>query len=554
MARGMPKTLWRSTLVELWRLVALTASVSVTVIAFGAAIKPMADGKLEAVDALKFIALAMLPMLAYALPFAAGFSATLVYHRMAQDNEMTAAQAGGISLRLLLVPALLTGMALGGVLTALNEQAIPRFLRRMQQLVSVDVGKLLDIEIGRGRSVTIPGTSVQLLADLSLKSRPDPGTGATDLVRLSRPFLVEIEKGTGEVSSIASASRADLWFFPGAGDEEKGRGVLHARLRGAMSMTPKQGASQWRFDDSAEADLAVPNLFGDNPKFLTSGELRRLRTTPERIDKVDAARRALALDLAQQAGLEEIRGSLEAKGVFVFEDENSRRVTLRAGGLSRENKGWTLRPAKGAEEVEVDMPADPSGEARRLILGAKSATLRADAGEGSRVLRVSLALQRVRTRAAGTDAGGERAQVAVGGLTIPSRPDDAALALGSAALLDRAAGVSDAGVGEKAGVLRASIWRLGNEVTAKQHERAALAASCFVMVLTGAVTAVRLSRSQPLTVYLWTFFPALACLVTISGGQQTVRSGAMWGLGVLWAGVLMLLVYTLLVYRSLARH
>ena len=50
--------------------------------------------------------LAMVPMLQYVLPFAAGFGATLAYHRQTSENELTAAKASGVSHRALLMPAL----------------------------------------------------------------------------------------------------------------------------------------------------------------------------------------------------------------------------------------------------------------------------------------------------------------------------------------------------------------------------------------------------------------------------------------------------------------
>jgi hypothetical protein len=98
------------------------------------------------------------------------------------------------------------------------------------------------------------------------------------------------------------------------------------------------------------------------------------------------------------------------------------------------------------------------------------------------------------------------------------------------------------------------VSQLLRDVTAKQHERWAFAVSCFIMTLTGAVMALRYAQRLPLTVYLWTFFPAIVCLVTISGGQQTARSNPMAGLALMWSGVVALGLYTFVSYRRLARH
>src|SRR5262245_2217447 len=84
-------TMWRHTRLDLIKLVVLSTSVLVLVIAIGAAVKPLSDGALQPQDLPKFLMIACVPMLAYALPFAAGFAATLVYYRVAHENEAVAA-------------------------------------------------------------------------------------------------------------------------------------------------------------------------------------------------------------------------------------------------------------------------------------------------------------------------------------------------------------------------------------------------------------------------------------------------------------------------------
>ena len=80
----MPWILWRHLLAELLKVLVLTAAVIVVVVAFGAAIKPLADNSLGPGSVLKYVSLAMVPMLQFALPFAAGFAATIVVHRLAE--------------------------------------------------------------------------------------------------------------------------------------------------------------------------------------------------------------------------------------------------------------------------------------------------------------------------------------------------------------------------------------------------------------------------------------------------------------------------------------
>src|SRR5436189_6437075 len=124
----MPWLLYRYILRDLLRVVGLTASVLVTVIAFGATIKPLAnDTLLDAAQTAKYLGLAIVPMLQFALPFAAGFGATLSLHRMTIDNEIQAMSASGISYRRILLPSAALGLTLTLVMVVLTQWVLPQF-------------------------------------------------------------------------------------------------------------------------------------------------------------------------------------------------------------------------------------------------------------------------------------------------------------------------------------------------------------------------------------------------------------------------------------------
>jgi hypothetical protein len=55
-------------------------------------------------------------------------------------------------------------------------------------------------------------------------------------------------------------------------------------------------------------------------------------------------------------------------------------------------------------------------------------------------------------------------------------------------------------------------------------------------------------------VYLWSFFPALIAVITISAGQQASHQSGLWGLGLLWSGVGVLVVYAGVAFWSVRRH
>ena len=109
----MPWRFYRYMLADVLRQFSITAVILVIVIAFGAAIKPLSsDSLLTGWDTFKYLAFAVVPMLQFALPFAAAFAATMGLHRMAQDNELNAMAVSGQSYVRLLAPMALFGVIL----------------------------------------------------------------------------------------------------------------------------------------------------------------------------------------------------------------------------------------------------------------------------------------------------------------------------------------------------------------------------------------------------------------------------------------------------------
>ncbi|MFZ9882462.1 MAG: LptF/LptG family permease, partial [Phycisphaerales bacterium] len=123
----MPRILFRHIVADLCRIMLLTAAVLVSVIAFGAAIRPIMQNLLGADDVLQYVGLASVPMLQFALPFAGAFAGTIVYARLAADNEILAMSAAGLSYRKVLLPAAALGVVLLLGMAVLVDVGVPRF-------------------------------------------------------------------------------------------------------------------------------------------------------------------------------------------------------------------------------------------------------------------------------------------------------------------------------------------------------------------------------------------------------------------------------------------
>lgn len=548
--------------IELWRHVLLITAVLVLVTAFGATVQHYAKGQLTAVDTLKFMGLAAVPMLAYAIPFSGALAGTLAYHRMAQDREIMAAQAGGMSLVALLMPAIVTGVVLTASLGVLSEQVIPRFLQRMGEVASGQAAGLISRAIERGEAVQVEG--FLLYADQVFTPEVDqPGVQA-HLVLLGA-HLVKLDP-EGEMVSWGAAERADLYVMkpreiteadlvsadeaPGAPGERVSEVIY--RVREAVGDAGRLADGKvGEFQDT----LFMPGGAGDRPKFLTWGEMRRAYENPDPLGPIDAARRDLAFHLALRMVIERTVGELRGGGAVQMLGADGSTLVLRAGGIEwdDDSQAWRLAQ-RGSQPIVVERYRPERGGSRSFDrFEIERATIEANlTGDPSnRGMELMLLGENVRTAVAqgpdtGSRVGGVREEMTLGPLKVESDPVSQMLAMSSNELLAAVAAHNERWGGEDPFLtpptedLRKRIAKTRREILGTHQERLALSASALILAIAGAVAAIRFQEAPPLTAYLAAFLPALAMVLVISTGQEMVEDYGVVGLPLLWGGPLVL--------------
>lgn len=561
-----PRTLWRYIAIEIWRVVLITAAVLLCVVSFSAVIKFLAEGKLGPVDAVRFMGVIAVPMLHYTLPFAAGFGATLAYHRMVADGEIFAAYASGIGHRSVLMPAVLAALVMGGGLAYLNQRVIPKMLEASQRMITADIAKIVSASIESSQSISFD--SFLLHAGAVKRFGPDSSSGATERMMLTDVVAVEFDR-KGVIRSEATARRAWLWIFPPGGPDpmpgvSPGVGYVRMRLEEGVGFS---GGQLVRFSELAPDPWLLPDSFSNDPKFYSNSEMQTLRERPELMSGVEQRRVRLAQRLAERQTMAEIKGSLQTSGRAKLTDATGQSLILRGSDVRlTPERRWAVVPGAPGKPIEVDRFL-PDGTLARYAAKAAEIVTQAVETEGQAELSARLNLSEVSTVSGSSGisgssvngVSGDRAQLSLGPLYSASRPLTDLIAQPSGALLDMARPFTerdqpDLFVSEATGDLTKSIGKLNREILSKIHERWAMSATCLVMAVAGAVTAMRLGGALPLTVYLWSFIPALAGVITITSGQQLTHDMGVPGLFVLWGGVGLLVVYTVISYLHVARH
>jgi lipopolysaccharide export system permease protein len=490
-----PLTLWRFLLAELLRTLLIATAVVVVVASFAVSVRWLANGTLGPLEALKLMALAAVPMLQYALPFAGGFAATLAYHRMSQDNELTACYAGGVSHRRVLVPAGALGVVLGAGLFVMADQVMPRFLRQMQELITDDATRLLQAAIGRGQALE-RGNQL-LYADKLVERQPQPGSGAYRHFLLQGVVAVELDSQRNVKRELA-APLAEVWLFhdtvsawegategadAGGADAGGGRfagvgGTLGGReqvTRVFMRLKdPLAGRGETAVGtaDSTEVRMTLPSAFRDDPKYLSWAELASAKARPEKLNLVANPKRRLAMLVAQRELARQMSEDLRQRGVTRLVDGQGREVRIGGSGIEptpgvrgQAIVGRTGAAGTGGGGIEVQVFASGTGGGG---VGSLLRTHRAErafvtptAGGGDGTTSLTLVLENVTTvgatggAGAGAGAGAGDDDVIAGSLSelmLPGLrqigpaggrdPAQELATMGVDGLLDRATGLS----------------------------------------------------------------------------------------------------------------
>jgi lipopolysaccharide export LptBFGC system permease protein LptF len=539
----MPWLLYRYLLAELLRVFTLCASVLVLVIAFGAAIKPLAgDDLIGPLQTAKYIMLAAVPMLQFALPFSAGFAATLVLHRMTTDNEILAAAVGGISYRRILLPVAGLGLVLLVVMVLLTQWVIPRFWALMDRLITTDVTRMVQASIDKGMPVQIG--SVQIHADGLLVQEDPVGTDADTRLVLLRVVAAELDRNQRIVADVA-ARQAVVDVHRRAGHT-----YLMLVALDTVLYDGKSGQLVSSPDFRPDRAIVVPSAFEDDPMFMTQGQLLSLRGRPDDFRKVVECKIALAHSLRQADLWGHIQDRIAATGAVELSGGWGGRDHRLVVSADRFERGRFF--TRDQRPVEIREFADDRPV--RWISAAKVVT-RPAVGTTVSNPAIELALEDCEVADLRHGAAiNQRAQLTIPDLSPLGFEADDPSTLPYEQLLDRAEGAGRA-VRYRAERLAHEVRDLTLEIDSRLARRYALSLTGMLLLLLGATLAMWLRDSLPLVTYIWAFLPSILDMLLISGGDHMVRSDlVVTGFAVMWSGNALLLVITLYVLSRLMRN
>ena len=529
--RRMPGLLTRYMAGELLKTILLTATVLVAVIAFGTAIKPLSRNLLGGADILKYVMFAMIPMMEYALPFAAGFGATLVMHRLAGDNEILAMSSCGLSPRRIFRPIFLLAAVLLLVMLALVEFLVPVFWTRMESLLAHDVTRLLASSVERGEAFTLGDTRIYA-DEVLVTEMPEGSQAETRMVLVGVAALQVDERGEPETEFTAEYATMDLYRM-------EGRSILKLVLGDATVFRSGDG-SLVRVPTAEPRAIDLGRGFRLGVKMLTLPEMFAVQAAPAEYPslqpQVDRIRRLLV----REATLRFLKDELTAGRQVEFEDrgrDTSWRI-ISAESVTQEDGGFVL------QAPVIERGGDESSRRRAR---ASSLVLTEDWRDGRMVLDIALTEPRPIDGQSGSEV---RWPTEIRSLNLPpsaefGAQEETPTEVVSMARAFESKEIEFVSLGKQLGgaikTFDNAAQRLLWDIEGRMQQRMAQACTGPLLLILGAILAIRLRGSPPLTVYAIAFLPAILDIVLISGGEQSLRKGPTpGGYLLIWSGNLLL--------------
>ena len=527
---------------DLLRVIGLTAAVLVVVIAFGATIKPLAKGGLSPTDIIRFVGYAIVPMLPFALPFAAGFGSTIVWHRMVEDNEVVAVAASGMGYGKLLRPVIAMGVVLSIILWLLTQFVVPYFWTKMEKTIAKDAHRLLESAISQGEAFTFG--DLQIFADDVQVIDNPPGTDARHRLLLNRVAAAEFDDEEQVIVTEVTAARAVADFYE---REESSYLKLALEETVVYRLANNQLAHFPRLETRA---VPVENAFRRDPKFMSLPRLLETQAEPDLYVKVDQDKVMLSKVLQRLDIWGNLNEQLKTNGQLTFEstqEEEPLTIILNADRF----RDYVFTDS-GVEPVVVEFFKDEQ-LVRTIDCQQAGITIVDDGAFG---LIFDLLLIDGIVKPGDGSAPYARSQELIPGITFAGQDTVRFFAMTADELVEEAESRGNVkAIESPLKRLKKHLIDLDSLIVSEIASRNATAATGFLLLMLGTVLALVMRNSLPLTIYIIAFLPAIAGLIIISGGSQLIREEKhMLGQIVMWSGNAVMLLMIIVAYLKLRKN
>ncbi len=528
-------TLHRYIFREVFKVFILAALALTLMMSLGSILRPVQEYGAGPTQVVHLMAYFLPITLTFVLPMAALFAAALVYGRLANDNELDACRASGISLLTLIYPGLALAIIVAVANLILSFHVMPAFIRLAEKSIKDDAKQILFRNIQRRGYYDLPPEGRWKIYADHADIRQDLLAG-----------LVAVDTKQGTIKKIITAHTAKISFTPHQMFNE-----VRITAYRAHQMGPDDQAgfsAEW-----LSLTHEFGSLLGDDIKFKKIREMKQIAADPMRFYPIARLAREIYARFTAELLAQDITATIEDENAEFYRlysgrklvhltadrctvgDEN--RLQLLTNVLVTEIDMQTHKPVRTLRCSRCFLDIEGDEFAPTLTLDVRNAREEKTQNLVSRHIIRGLVLPE-----------SVKAQFKQEDVLLNIRPNVTSAAL-------------RAGPSKQLTDLQKELGKMIRntfaEMDAELHSRLVFGIGCVTLVMFGIALGIILKGGHLLTAFAASVIPAMMLIVCIMMGKNLTRNvdtQTIWGIRLMWAGLLFLSLLVLALYRKLLKN
>ena len=547
---------------ELLRVTGLALVAFTLVMTVFAIMEPLRKQGLATGQVARLFIFTLPVMLSLTLPFAALFAGAIVYGRFAQDREMLACRASGISTITILQPGLALGFTVMIISLILTNFVSPRMAKQSEQAVMKNIKRIAYHLIKKESHVRfgnyiVHATHVDEDNDVLIgvvagqySQEKDPKTGApVDTIQ------------------VLVASKAYLNTEYDESSDRHYASIVLENPTGPISNRPGwEGGSV----EGSMTNIELPNPSKDKTSFYDWGKLIRTLKDPTIFGEIQTDMREIKREVRLNRVVAELTETIKSGKPYRKLQREGERLEISAAGAKVERNAAQLEStAEDGAKRRVMVRVLRKNE--ELVYTADSGVVDARWNPITRKSYVTIRLTgnvRIPADRTMTDEAPRRPDWTRGQIPLPPDPKmpenkdpetrhQKEQELLAAIYRNPQEFTSNSTILAKIESIKTyRAPKIRGEVIAEMHSRIAFSVSCILLIAMGTAMGIIFKGGQVLSAFTISVMPAAGNIVMILMGKKMIsnpKSSDLVGMGTIWGGVIIILIIDLVIYYRLSR-
>lgn len=482
-------------------------------------------------------------ILTFVLPMAALFAAALIYGRFAYDNELDACRASGISLLTLIYPGLCLAIIVAIVTLILSFHVVPAFVHRAEKAIQGNVKQILFRNIDRKGYYTLPDGDFRIYADQAAPAEDALGG------------VVVIESEGSDITKLITAEAAKIVFV----DIGKLYNKVTVVAREAYTID-NQGRQA--YFQQLPVSGRFESLLADSIKFQKIDQIKRIKVDMLSFNPIRKLALRMRAQLAAELLADQIAETIAAEGTGYYQLLAEDRIVMFSAGRCVPRSPDLSKKAKDKPptiELSHTVKLSEYDKVRQQLIlhwESEKGILRLEDNQIGSPLEIVLYSP---TWQQSDGLKGLAQQHVIKNVAVPEVIEER---LAGDNLLQKLLDVRSIlptaspgliGLQEK---LKSDIQSTTNEISSEIHSRLVLGLGCTTLVLIAIALGIIFKGGHLLSAFGTSAIPAAVLVVFILAGKDLTKNPAVpatVGIMVMWSGLIILSVLTIVVYHKLLR-